>query len=83
MQVLYVGDHIYGDILRSKKSLGWRTILVVPELAAELAILAKHTGVTARLRSLRQQRDVLEDQIQRLSWALTHGTSSPHPYFWF
>lgn len=22
MQVLYVGDHIYGDILRSKKELG-------------------------------------------------------------
>ena len=27
-QVLYVGDHIYGDILRSKKTLGWRTMLV-------------------------------------------------------
>lgn len=27
-QCLYIGDHIYGDILRSKKSLGWRTMLV-------------------------------------------------------
>ncbi|KIY91284.1 hypothetical protein MNEG_16680 [Monoraphidium neglectum] len=26
-QCLYIGDHIYGDILRSKKSLGWRTML--------------------------------------------------------
>lgn len=42
MQVLYVGDHIYGDILRSKKTLGWRTMLVVPELATELDILSKH-----------------------------------------
>lgn len=42
MQVLYVGDHIYGDILRSKKTLGWRTMLVVPELATELDILKKH-----------------------------------------
>lgn len=41
-QVLYVGDHIYGDILRSKKTLGWRTMLVVPELATELDILRKH-----------------------------------------
>lgn len=72
-QVLYVGDHIYGDILRSKKTLGWRTMLVVPEMAAELAILAKHTGVTARLKTLRMQREVLEDQIQRLHWALDHG----------
>ncbi len=26
--VLYVGDHIYGDIVKSKKSVGWRTMLV-------------------------------------------------------
>ena len=36
--MLYVGDHIYGDILRSKKTLGWRTMLVVPELETELEI---------------------------------------------
>ncbi len=42
VQVLYVGDHIYGDILRSKKTLGWRTMLVVPELATELDILQQH-----------------------------------------
>jgi hypothetical protein len=41
-EVLYVGDHIYGDILRSKKSLGWRTMLVVPELENELALQSKH-----------------------------------------
>ncbi|KAJ8450707.1 hypothetical protein Cgig2_021179 [Carnegiea gigantea] len=38
-QVLYVGDHIYGDILRSKKVLGWRTMLVVPELEREVELL--------------------------------------------
>ena len=31
-RILYVGDHIYGDILRSKKSSLWRTAMVVPEL---------------------------------------------------
>lgn len=40
--MLYVGDHIYGDILRSKKTLGWRTMLVVPELDTELDILQRH-----------------------------------------
>lgn len=40
-EVLYVGDHIYGDILKSKKTLGWRTMLVVPELESELEILTK------------------------------------------
>lgn len=38
-ELLYVGDHVYGDILKSKKTLGWRTCLVVPELAAELGML--------------------------------------------
>lgn len=66
MQVLYVGDHIYGDILRSKKTLGWRTMLVVPELETELEIQAASVGVGTELKTLRQQRDGLEDQIQRL-----------------
>lgn len=37
-EVLYVGDHIYGDIVRSKKSSGWRTALVVQELQHELSV---------------------------------------------
>lgn len=49
-QVLYVGDHIYGDILRSKKSLGWRTMLVVPELETELRVLSR-CKVNAALES--------------------------------
>jgi HAD superfamily 5'-nucleotidase-like hydrolase len=72
-EVLYVGDHIYGDILRSKKSLGWRTMLVVPELEAELDILSRSKGAMAELRTLRAARDALEDQIQRLEWAVAHG----------
>lgn len=33
---LYVGDHIYGDILRSRKSSAWRTVMIVQEMAFEL-----------------------------------------------
>ncbi|ESO93021.1 hypothetical protein LOTGIDRAFT_162045 [Lottia gigantea] len=36
--VLYVGDHIFGDILKSKKTRGWRTFLVIPELSRELRV---------------------------------------------
>ena len=48
--MLYVGDHIYGDILRSKKTLGWRTMLVVPELESELRI-AKRCANTMQART--------------------------------
>ncbi len=37
-QILYVGDHIYGDIVKAKQAIGWRTLLVVPELAVELQV---------------------------------------------
>lgn len=36
--VLYVGDHIFGDILKSKKIRGWRTFLIIPELCDELRV---------------------------------------------
>lgn len=36
--ILYVGDHIFGDVLKSKKTGGWRTLLIVPELERELRI---------------------------------------------
>jgi HAD superfamily 5'-nucleotidase-like hydrolase len=35
-EILYVGDHIYGDILRSKKHSGWRTMMIVEELDHEI-----------------------------------------------
>jgi len=35
-KVLYVGDHIYGDILRSRKASLWRTCMVVQELEDEI-----------------------------------------------
>ena len=36
--ILYFGDHIYGDVVRSKKTNGWKTFLVVPELKHELEV---------------------------------------------
>lgn len=35
-QVLFVGDHIYGDVIRAKRASFWRTVMIVPELADEL-----------------------------------------------
>uniref|UniRef100_A0A8C8VLY1 5'-nucleotidase domain containing 4 n=1 Tax=Pelusios castaneus TaxID=367368 RepID=A0A8C8VLY1_9SAUR len=42
--ILYIGDHIFGDILKSKKRQGWRTFLVVPELARELHVWTETSG---------------------------------------
>ncbi|KAI5063095.1 hypothetical protein GOP47_0021642 [Adiantum capillus-veneris] len=67
-QVLYVGDHIYGDILRSKKQPGWRTMLVIPELEEELEHFHQTIQTRKELRLLRDKRDNIEDRIQRLNF---------------
>lgn len=63
-RVLYVGDHIYGDILRSKKESTWRTAMIIPELGAELAAHASCSSRFARLRELEASRSRLEDELR-------------------
>ncbi|EFJ52026.1 hypothetical protein VOLCADRAFT_56272 [Volvox carteri f. nagariensis] len=74
-QVLYVGDHIYGDIVKSKKDIGWRTMLVVPELELELEKLGRSMKMQEELRQLRQLRDEYDDRIQRLKWSIRCSSS--------
>ncbi|XP_020797834.1 cytosolic purine 5'-nucleotidase isoform X2 [Drosophila serrata] len=50
--VLYVGDHIFGDILKSKKIRGWRTFLIVPELVRELHVWTDECQLFAELQNL-------------------------------
>ncbi|XP_051765083.1 5'-nucleotidase, cytosolic II, like 1 isoform X2 [Ctenopharyngodon idella] len=50
--ILYVGDHIFGDILKSKKRQGWKTFLVVPELVKELHVWTDKTSMFEELRHL-------------------------------
>jgi hypothetical protein len=48
--ILYIGDHIYGDILRLKKDCNWRTALVVEELDSELENYIKAQPFSAEIR---------------------------------
>ncbi|KAI1722653.1 5' nucleotidase family domain-containing protein [Ditylenchus destructor] len=50
--VLYIGDHIFGDVLRSKKTRGWRTFLVVPELERELIVWTDRRPLFEKLKEL-------------------------------
>lgn len=59
-EVMYVGDHIYGDILRSKKNVSWHTLLLIPELGATLQRLEDHAEDLQKLlqaETLRRQED--------------------------
>ena len=54
-EVLYVGDHIFGDILKSKKLRGWRTFLVIPELSQELMVWTDKKQLFSTLEDLDYQ----------------------------
>jgi 5'-nucleotidase len=51
-RVLYCGDHIFGDILTSKKVVGWRTLFVAEELRHEVNCLEKTAGLFTHLANL-------------------------------
>ena len=50
--VMYIGDHIFGDILKSKKIRGWRTFLVIPEMSQELHVWTDKRSLFNRLQNL-------------------------------
>ncbi|MDP2270729.1 MAG: HAD-IG family 5'-nucleotidase [Archangium sp.] len=61
--VLYVGDHIYGDILKSKKTSMWRTCMIVQEIEDELDYLESRRTEVDRLQGVEQLQARLDDEI--------------------
>ena len=55
--ILYWGDHTYGDILRSKKSVGWRTAMIIPEVETEMLVNASMETDLLRLDQTAGERD--------------------------
>jgi HAD superfamily 5'-nucleotidase-like hydrolase len=61
--VLYIGDHIYGDMLRSKKSSNWRTAMIIQELEHELAMHDKLAPDITRLEELERRLPTIDSEI--------------------
>uniref|UniRef100_A0A7S3K410 5'-nucleotidase n=1 Tax=Aureoumbra lagunensis TaxID=44058 RepID=A0A7S3K410_9STRA len=68
-QILYVGDHMYGDVVRSKRSLGWRTMLVVPELDHELEIGFQTCDIFAQISQRQKLCEAIEIKVDALRLA--------------
>lgn len=56
-EILYVGDHLYADVLRSKRALGWRSCFIMPELPEEMRIFHKQLGLRNSIMDLRKLRE--------------------------
>jgi HAD superfamily 5'-nucleotidase-like hydrolase len=72
-RILYFGDHTYGDILRAKKSAGWRTAMVVLELERELRVTQEieprvraYVALTEERERIDMEKAALERETARL-----------------
>ena len=62
-QVLYIGDHIYGDILRLRKAHMWRTAMVLQELEREISVSDRLEAQIHDLELLDRRHRNLESEI--------------------
>lgn len=65
-EILYIGDHIYGDILRLKKDCGWRTAMVVEELSHEVETNALAEHINVEIETHMKKKEPLEDELTAL-----------------
>ncbi|NDD92345.1 HAD family hydrolase, partial [bacterium] len=74
-QILYVGDHVFGDVQVTKSILRWRTALILRELDDELAAAQVFQESQRRLTELMSEKEALEARsceirvhLQRLNY---------------
>lgn len=69
-RVLYVGDHIFGDVLRAKKQSAWRTMMIIQEMDAELAAMERCAEDIEQLDAMQQRRDSLLETLSERQLSL-------------
>lgn len=69
-QILYVGDHIVGDVQITKDILRWRTALIVRELEDELVALERFAPRRRKLSELIAAKEEAEREYCGLKLAL-------------
>jgi hypothetical protein len=79
-EVLYVGDHTFGDILRAKKRPGWRTAMIVEELKNEIVLERSLAGEYQLIDQMVARRNgtILEvNRLRRRLQQIVHRSSDP------
>jgi HAD superfamily 5'-nucleotidase-like hydrolase len=74
---LYVGDHIYGDIVSSKLTSTWRTALVLSELEEELEKQQEQRAQLRHLDALKGELSTMGHKMDDLRDVLTLYEGNP------
>ena len=72
-QILYIGDHIYGDVVSIKKQCGWRTALVLGDLEREIEGLKASQPIQDRIDNLMVEKSVIEKELNTFDIARYEG----------
>ncbi len=64
-EILYIGDHIYGDVVSIKKSCSWRTALVLGDLEQEIESLKKSKNIQIKINSLMTEKAGMERKLNK------------------
>jgi 5'-nucleotidase len=65
-EILYVGDHLYSDVLRSKRTLGWRSLFIMPELEDEMQVFSQKLPLRKKIEYLRRLREELSRKAEEI-----------------
>ncbi|MAF77124.1 MAG: 5'-nucleotidase [Halobacteriovoraceae bacterium] len=65
-EILYLGDHIYGDVVSIKKTFNWRTALILDPLKDELNSIKKSSSVQKKIDKLMGEKQDLEYKINEI-----------------
>jgi HAD superfamily 5'-nucleotidase-like hydrolase len=63
-EVLFVGDHIYADIVRSRRSSGWRTALIAPELDHDTQVRRERSHAITEVEVAYETRSRVAEEIE-------------------
>jgi 5'-nucleotidase len=78
-EILYVGDHLFGDVHVSKAALRWRTALIMRELEDEIGDAATFVDHQRDLDDLMAAKAALEDDIAQARLGRTRARSVHEP----
>lgn len=78
-EILYIGDHIYGDILRLKKDCGWRTAMVIEELHQEVDANRRAEPISDEIEALMKKKEPMEDELTGLMTLRAENHSGEDP----
>lgn len=65
-EILYVGDHIYGDIITSKGKVNWRTLLIIEELEREINHVDTTRDLLSEIIELVDAKEQVDEKAQIL-----------------